>query len=68
MVAAAAKKIFTGEKIAPFKTVSVDQASWFLTHGEGFGKAQYRYNSLATLAPYFLLLSSLGMRIEKMTF
>ena len=28
--------------MAPVKEVSVDQASWFLTHGEGFGKVQYR--------------------------
>ena len=42
--------MFTGEKVAPFKTVSVDQASWFLTHGEGLGKSQYRCNIFDSLA------------------
>ena len=43
MVSAAAKKIYEGEKIAPLKKVTEDQASWLLSVGEGFGKQQYRF-------------------------
>ena len=43
MVSAAARKIYEGEKVAPIKKVSKDQASWLLSVGEGFGKQQYRF-------------------------
>ena len=42
-MAASAKKIFAGEKLSPFKTVSVDHALWLIVMGEGFGKQQYRF-------------------------
>ena len=43
MVAASAKKLYAGERLAPVKKVTEDQASWLLTVGEGFGKQQYRF-------------------------
>ena len=43
MVSAAARKIFEGEKLAPIKKVTEDQAFWLLSVGEGFGKQQYRF-------------------------
>ena len=51
MVASSARKIYAGVKLAPLKKVSVDQASWLLSMGEGFGKLQYRFvfNSVSVL-------------------
>ena len=43
MVAASARKLYAGERLAPLKKVTEDQASWLLTVGEGFGKQQYRF-------------------------
>ena len=43
MVAASAKKIFTGERLAPIKKVPNDLSLWLLVMGEGFGKMQYRF-------------------------
>ena len=43
MVAASAKKIFTGERVAAMMKVPNDLALWLLVMGEGFGKVQYRF-------------------------
>ena len=49
-IAATSRKIFTGEEVAPIKTVPKDQALWMITLGEGFGRKQYRLlSSLLTL-------------------
>ena len=43
MIAATARKIFTGERVATMKKVPNDLALWLLVMGEGFGKVQYTF-------------------------
>ena len=43
MIAATARKIFTGERVATMKKVPNDLALWLLVMGEGFVKVQYTF-------------------------